>query len=103
MNRKIRVEPEAEAELQEAAEWYESQEAGLGLLLLSQVAVAYQRILSGEHGAPVPEAGTAARRIGISKFPPWMIFIEHCGEAVVLAFAHVRRRPGYWRTRVRSL
>lgn len=102
MNRRILVEPEAETELQGAAEWYEVQQDGLGHLLLQQTASVYQRITSGEHGTPVPHAESRARRIAIGKFPLWVVFMEHGAEVVIVAYAHERRRPGYWLTRVRS-
>jgi hypothetical protein len=88
--------------LQGAAEWYEAQQDGLGLLLLQQAASVYERITSGEHGTPVPHAESGARRMAIRKFPLWAVFIEHGAEVVIVAFAHERRRPGYWLTRVRS-
>ncbi len=102
MNRRIRIEPEAEAELQGAAERYEAQQEGLGLVLLQQAASAYQRIANGDHGTPVPHAESGARRIAIRKFPLWIVFIEHDAEVVIAAYAHERRRPGYWLTRIRS-
>lgn len=37
MTRRLLVEPEAEEELQAAAEWYDAKERGLGLELLLQV------------------------------------------------------------------
>lgn len=102
MNRRIRVEPEAEAELQGAAEWYEAQRDGLGRVLLRDAASTVERIIAGEHGTPVPHAESDARRIAIPKFPLWVVFIEQDAEVVIVAFAHVRRHPGYWLTRVRS-
>lgn len=102
MNRRIRIEPEAEAELQGAAEWYEAQQDGLGLLLLQQAAEAYQHIANGDHGTPVPHAEGGARRVPIRKFPLWVVFVAHGSDVVVVAYAHPRRRPGYWLARVRA-
>lgn len=102
MTRRIRVEPDAEAELQGAAEWYEAQQEGLGLALLEQAASTYERIADGDHGHPVPQATDAARRIAIPKFPLWVVFVEHGDEVVIAAYAHERRRPSYWLGRIRS-
>ncbi len=74
----------------------------LGFLLLQQAASVSQRIISGEHGTPVPHAESGARRIAIRKFPLWVVFIQHGAEVVIVAYAHERRQPGYWLTRVRS-
>lgn len=102
MSRRIRIEPEAEAELQGAAEWYEAQQVGLGLALLKLAASAYRRIAAGGHGIPVPHSESDARRIALGKFPLWVVFIEQGAEVAIVAFAHERRRPGYWGTRGRS-
>ena len=101
MSRRIVVEPEAEAELQAAAEWYEAQGTGLGFELLARAQASYQRIAEGEHGTHVPGVQTGARRMPVSRFPLWIVFIERSGMVVIVAYAHERRRPGYWLTRVR--
>ena len=100
MSRRILVEPEAEAELQAAAEWYEAQGVGLGFELLAQAQAASQRIAEGEHGTHVPGAQTGARRVPVPRFPLWIVFIERSGMAVIVAYAYERRRPGYWLTRM---
>ncbi|MHB8876336.1 MAG: hypothetical protein ACYC8T_21800 [Myxococcaceae bacterium] len=102
MSRRIRVEPEAEAELLAAAEWYEEQEAGLGFDLLEEARSAYQRIADGDAGTPVAGTQTAARRVPISRFPLWIVFTEYGSDVVIVAYAHERRRPGYWLARVRN-
>lgn len=72
MSRRVRVEPEAEAELEAAAGGYERQSAGLGLELLTRVEHAFQRLEAGEHGTAVPGARTDARRIPVPRFPLWV-------------------------------
>jgi plasmid stabilization system protein ParE len=94
--RRVRIEPEAEADLQSAAEWYEAQEPGLGLSLLGVAATTTERIAAGDHGTPTPHTSSGARRLGIPKFPLWIVFIEGGDEVVIVAYAHERRRPGYW-------
>lgn len=101
MSRRWRIEPDAERELLAAADWYEEQRSGLGVDFLAQVDLAMRRVLEGEHGTPVPGVASAARRVPIARFPFWIVFIEYGETAVVVAFAHERREPGYWRTRTR--
>lgn len=96
MTRGIRVEPEAEADFEQLFEWYEHQESGLGWRLLNHVESAHSRIGAGDHGSPVPNAPEPSRRVQVPGFPIWIIFMEHASEAVVLAYAHERRLPGYW-------
>ena len=102
MSRRIRVEPEAEAELLAAAEWYDGEEPGLGFDLLEEARSAYQRLAEGDNGTPVAGAQTTARRVPISRFPFWIVFTEYGPDLVIVAYAHERRRPGYWLTRVRT-
>lgn len=101
MSRPCRVEPPAEQELLAAADWYEEQRPGLGVDFLAQVDLAIVRVVEGDHGTPVPGAGPSARRIPVARFPFWVVFMEQDEHAVVVAFAHERRKPGYWRTRPR--
>jgi hypothetical protein len=41
-----------------------------------------------------------ARQIFVKRFPYSIIFIEHGEDLWVVAFAHHRRTPGYWRERL---
>lgn len=100
VKRRVIVEPEAEAELQAAAEWYEGQQAGLGLDLLESVAAAQDVVARGEHGVPAPRIATGARRAPVPRLPLWIVFVERMTEVLVVAYAHERRRPGYWLVRM---
>ena len=99
MTRRVVVEPEAEADLVAAVEWYEGQASGLGAELLLEVRARYERIAEGEHGTPVPGTKAAVRRVPLARFPLWIVFIERDDHAVVVAHAHERRRPGHWMRR----
>ena len=66
--------------------------------LVDEVASALHRIAAfPEHGSPY-FAGT--RRIILRGFPFQLVYLYRADAAVVVAFAHQRRRPGYWRNRV---
>lgn len=92
--------PEAEAEYLEAVRFYEGQRSGLGARLISEfertMALVLERPLAWKvvHGPDI-------RRVGLSRFP-FSIFFRPLGDTKmqVTAFAHNRRRPGYWLTRV---
>lgn len=49
-----------------------------------------------ESGSPFGEA----RRIVIQGFPLDLVYVADEGDVYIVAFAHHRRRPGYWRTRL---
>jgi plasmid stabilization system protein ParE len=93
----LRVLPEAEEELAEAAAWYEAKRTGLGVELIAVVDRAFEEIAD----APLalwcddrPYRGKIVTRF------PYKIFFRVEGETVlVMAVAHASRRPGYWAER----
>ena len=95
-----RVHPEAEAELSAGAAWYDDVDVGLRLL----GAVKDARALIGQ----MPEAwpaqlrrrGKVIRRKAVPDFPYGVIYYVTGTEIVIVAYAHAKRKPGYWRGRV---
>jgi toxin ParE1/3/4 len=101
VTRPVVLRDQAELELGEAVLWYEARRAGLGLELLDEVHRGLEAIEEGFDGSPHLDAGPLGitRRVFPERFPYAVIFVV-AGETVeVLAFAHLRRRPGYWRGR----
>jgi len=99
----IRTEPEADEELLEAARWYEQRRRGLGLDFLAAIGAAVeliQRYPAGGSRVPGVKDEVPARRLVLRRFPYAVVFLELEAEIRVLAFAHHRRRPGYWRERL---
>ena len=92
------VHGEASAELDEAVAYYEQQQPGLGLRLLSDVQRTVTRIqLNPQLGTPYKE--TAFRRALVRRFP-YVVFYADLENAVwVIAVTHAKRRPDYWRQR----
>jgi hypothetical protein len=60
VTRRVLFEPEASAELEEAARWYEAQRSGLGLAFLAAVDGAV------EHLAAWPDSGVAVPGVPVS-------------------------------------
>ncbi len=89
---------QARVELEEAAAWYERQRPGLGSEFRSAVEDAVSRIQANPRNGPYYLAGTI-RYYLVRRFPYVIFYAE--GESVlrVLAVAHGRRKPGYWRNR----
>ena len=103
MTRRFRTEPEASDELEEAALWYENQRAGLGREFLASIDLALKQIARWpQAGAPVPDVplDLAVRRVPIGRFPYHLVYLETADAIRILAFAHDRRLPAYWRSRV---
>lgn len=103
MTPRFRTEPEASAELGEAALWYERQRQGLGGEFLEAIDVALEFIARFPRaGTPVPDVppGLPVRRVPVKRFPFHVVYLVLADVTRVLAFAHDRRLPGYWHSRI---
>lgn len=103
MNPAFRPEPEASAELEDAAAWYESRRTGLGVEFVEAVDFALDEIARWPHigrrvvGVP---ADIPARQFPVNRFPYHVIYLDWDGVIRLLAFAHDSRKPGYWFSRI---
>jgi len=90
----------AEIELDEAIHWYESQAPGLGDAFLIEVLSGVDRI------SLYPEAWQQleddVRRCRLSRFPYGLIYAVEKGDILVVAVAHLHRRPDYWLDRIKA-
>ena len=103
MTRRFRPEAEASAELEDAAVWYNAQRPGLGLEFVEAVDAALAQIAAWPAiGRPVPglPEDVPARRFPVHRFPYHIAYLEWHGVIRLLAFAHDRREPGYWFSRI---
>jgi plasmid stabilization system protein ParE len=94
---------EAEAEAQEAARWYEERQLGLGLEFLDSLTKALEAVENHPHYYPplaVTRPAREVRRALLGRFPYKIIFEIRADEVLVLAVAHAKRRPNYWKKRL---
>jgi plasmid stabilization system protein ParE len=93
----VEFHPEAEAEFIAAAQYYESQAENLGLDFILAVERSYQRLMT------FPESGhsfgSRLRRVLVPGFPYGLLYRADPNRILIVAVAHLRRRPGYWRHR----
>ena len=88
----------AEEELIEAGQFYESEAAGLGTEFLDEVQRAIDVLREyPQSGRPI---GRNVRRALLIRFPFSLIYADEPDVILVIAVAHQRRRPGYWRRRI---
>ena len=96
----ITFHSEADAEVNEAAQFYETRSPGLGSALLDEV----QRSL--DQMATTPEAyqqiGRRVRRKPLWRFPYNLVYAVYPDRIRIVAFAHQKRRPFYWRKRLKD-
>ena len=103
MTASIRFEDEAEAEYRAAGRWYEERRSGLGTEFFDAVDMALRQVVRlPRAGARVPRVPTdlPVRRAPVRRFPYHVIYLEMKDAFRVLAIAHDRRRPDYWKGRV---
>ncbi len=94
----VKFLPDAEEEMYEAAKYYQSQASGLGSDYLSEVEKAVGSIAIAPLTWPKIE-GELRRRI-VRRFPFGILYYTDVKETVIVAIAHLRRKPGYWKKRV---
>ncbi|HEY2407169.1 MAG TPA: hypothetical protein VGI10_14255 [Polyangiaceae bacterium] len=101
MSTSIVIHDEAEAELIAAVEWYEARRRGLGGELLGEVARSIDAVREGFGGSPylTTSGGDVSRRVFVDRFPYAIVFVVEAQYVHIMAFAHLRRRPGYWLAR----
>lgn len=104
MNPRVRFEDETDAEYREAGRWYEERRAGLGLEFFDAVDAAIDHVvdLPGA-GSRIPGLSSSlpVRRFAVARFPYHVVYLEGPAGIRILAVAHDRRRPGYWKNRLR--
>jgi plasmid stabilization system protein ParE len=89
--------PEAEAEFSDAALFYESRVQGLGRLFSAEVLRTVTLIRQyPDAGAPLR---VPLRRTLVDRFPYAIVYRYDRESVLILAVAHLRQRPGYWRRR----
>jgi len=91
--------PDAQTELEGAAEWYEGRVEGLGFKFLILVDEALQEIEASPSGFPRWERDTRFRKFVMQRFPYVIFYREAADQIDVVAVAHGAREPGYWRKR----
>jgi plasmid stabilization system protein ParE len=97
MNLPIRFLPEAKAEYDAAADWYEQRRRGLGLDFIRRVRSTLERIAANpQMHAPVYGDIRKAR---VSRFPYVVFYREEPGEVIVISVFHTARDPSVWRSR----
>lgn len=88
----------AQQEMDESFEFYEEQMAGLGHDFLTEILAALKRIKQNtEAWTPFSER---TRRCLVNRFPYGIVYQVRVDEILVVAVAHLHRKPGYWKNRI---
>ena len=96
---RVDLTPEARREIDDAFEWYLERSVQAAEAFLREATKAFALIAGSPAIWPRFEAGT--RRYVLRKFPYSIIYREIPDGIEVVAMAHHKRRPRYWRGRLR--
>ena len=93
----IRFHPDADAEMVDAAVWYESRQEDLGKRFLTAVQDTVNKIEINPELYPLVEGDV--RRCLNRTFPFGVLFRVKTDAIEVMAVMHLHRDPDYWRNR----
>jgi plasmid stabilization system protein ParE len=93
----LELHPAAVAEGEEAAAWYAERDPRVAARFMEELDAALARIAEAPHRWPVYLHGT--RRVRLTRFPYLVPYREEPSRILVVAIAHGKRKPGYWRKR----
>jgi plasmid stabilization system protein ParE len=97
MTRQLSIHEAAEAEINEAADFYDLESPGLGLVFIDEIQTVIQEIAEFPEASPLIR-GHVRNKVLI-KFPYSLVYSVRQDEIRILAAAHHKRRPFYWRGR----
>ncbi len=95
---KVTYHPEAEAELRDAARYYEERVPQLGERFLDAANLAVESIVRSPGLCPIVESDI--RLCLMRKFPYAIYFRVFPDQIRILAWKHHRRNPEYWKSRL---
>jgi len=99
MNLRTFVRPEAQTDVRDAALWYESREAGLGLRFIAEVRTSLQHIKTNP--LRFPSVDESVRRALLNSFPYSIYFLNEGNVITVVAILHQHRHLDSWKSRRR--
>ena len=93
----VRLLPEAKAEFDAAADWYEQQRRGLGARFIAEIRAVLQRIAANPklHSTVYKDV----RKAVVTRFPYVVLYREEPGFILVIAVFHAARDPNVWKSR----
>ncbi len=95
--RPVRLHEDAEPELNDAADYYDRESPSLGSAFLDEVESGFDRIRAYPDAAA--EVAGGIRKLVLARFPYALVYEIRDDVIRILAVAHQRKRPYYWRGR----
>ena len=89
--------PEAELELEGAAQWYEQKQPGLGKDFIDQFELTLRRIVTEPQRWRTIRGEN--RKLNFHRFPYAIVYRVRGQTLYIIAVMHLHRLPFYWRNR----
>ena len=97
-SRHVGIHPEAIAEAQAATSWYLERSVSAAEAYLAELDLAVEVIADNPMMWPRYVHGT--RCYVFHRFPFYLVYRETANRIEIIAVAHGRRKPGYWKSRI---
>ncbi len=94
---RVRYLPDALREMHEAVAWYHERNPMAARRFAEMIRMS-ERLISEFPGAS-PQLAEGQRIYRMPRFPYSLIYRPHAEEILIIAVAHHRRRPAYWKKR----
>ena len=96
----VHIRAEAEDDLEQAFDYYESQRPGLGQEFLDEYVRGTREVASYPTRWQREPGTTNARRYRLNRFPYALIYQVKDAASTIVAVVHLHRKPGFWRNRL---
>ena len=94
----VKIDSAARQEFDNAFDWYAKRSTGAAIGFAAEIDAAIEKIRADPQRFPKTFAG--CQRCSVERYPYCLVFYQNGAEIVIVAFAHSKRRPGYWRDRM---
>ena len=89
----------ARVDFDESFDWYAERSVGAAIGFASSVDEAIERVTADPRRFPSTHGG--CQYCSLNRYPFRIVFRDDPDRLIVIAIAHAKRRPGYWRSRTR--
>ncbi len=94
----VEVSTAARFEFDEAFDWYAKRSSGAAIGFATEIDTAIEKISANPEWFPRTYAG--CQRYILNHYPYCIIYYRASERIVIVAIAHAKRRPAYWRSRM---
>jgi plasmid stabilization system protein ParE len=98
MAKAIEYLEDARVDFDESFDWYRTHSAGAAIGFAAAVDETIDEILANPDRFPSTHGGCCYR--ALHRYPFRIVFRNESNRVVIVAIAHAKRRPDYWRDRI---